>query len=35
MTEKFLALTKADSGDKWIEEIDTIEHEGMLRKKRK
>ena len=35
MTEKFLALPKFDFGDNWMEEIDTIEHEDMLRRNRK
>ena len=35
MTEKFLASPKVDFGDNWMEEIDTIEHEDMLRRNKK
>jgi len=35
MTEKFLALPEVDFGDNWVEEIDTIEHEYMLRRNKK
>ena len=35
MTEKFLALPKVDFGENWMEEIDTIEHETMLRRNKK
>lgn len=32
MTEKFLALPKVDLGKNWLEEIDTIEHDDLLRR---
>ena len=35
MTEKFLSLPKADLGENWMEEIDTIEHEDMLKRNKK
>ena len=35
MTEKFLALPKKDLGENWMEEIDTIEHDDMLRRNKK
>ena len=35
MTEKFLALPKFDFGGNWMEEIDTIGHEDMLRRNKK
>ena len=32
MTDKFLSLPKVDLGPNWMEEIDTFEHEDMLRR---
>tara|TARA_Y100000310_G_C20394367_1_gene674340 strand:- start:61 stop:351 length:291 start_codon:yes stop_codon:yes gene_type:complete len=32
MTEKFLSLPKSDLGDNWMEEIDTIHHNGPIKK---
>ena len=32
MTDKFLSLPKVDLGKNWLEEIDTIEHDDMLRR---
>ncbi len=35
MVDKLLSLPKIDFGDNWMEEIDTIEHEDMLRRNKK
>lgn len=35
MTEWFLSLPKADLGENWLEEIDAIEHDDMLRRNKK
>jgi len=35
MTERFLSLPKADLGRNWLEEIDTIEHDDLLRRLKK
>lgn len=32
MTEKFLSLSKVALGKNWMEEIDTIEHDDMLKR---
>ena len=35
MTDKFLSLPKVDLGENWMGEIDTIEHDDMLRRNKK
>ncbi len=35
MTDKLLSLPKFDFGENWIQEIDTFEHEDMLRRNKK
>ena len=35
MTDKILSLPKASLGKNWLEEIDTLEHEDMLRRSKK
>ena len=35
MVDKLLSLPKIDLGDNWMEEIDTIEHDDMLRRNKK
>ena len=35
MTEKFLSLPKTDLGENWLEEIDTIEHDDLIRRQKK
>lgn len=35
MTERFLSLPKINLGENWLEEIDTIEHDDMLKRNKK
>ena len=35
MTDKFLSLPKVDLGENWMEEIDTIAHDDMLKRNKK